>query len=102
MKGKMKMSYPIMEALFYGHIIPWERRADMSDKHKAALQKIEIERNYFLGKLSTDDGQRFQKLEDLLMLSNQNEEVDIYTHGFTLGALLMYEVLEKKKAIRNP
>ena len=96
------MSYSIMEALLYGKIIPWERRSDMSAKHKAVLKKIESERRHFVEKMSLDDCRRFEEFESLLAEAGSYDEVDTYTHGFTLGALLMHEVLEKKKAIYNP
>ena len=95
------MPYSIMEALFDGRIIPWERRANMTAEYKAILQKIESERHYFIDKMSLDDSQRFQKLEDLFGSAGHCEEVEIYSHGFTLGAMLMLEVLQKKEAIIN-
>ena len=95
------MPYSIMEALFDGRIIPWERRATITAERKAILQNIESEKRYFIEKMSLDDCQRFQKFEDLLSSDSRCEDVDIYTHGFTLGALLMLEVLTKKEAIIN-
>lgn len=95
------MSYSIMEALFDGRVIPWERRNTMSAERKALEEKIENEKRYFIAKMSLDDCQRFQALEDLLSKAGLDEEVGIYSHGFTLGALLMLEVMEKKGEIIN-
>ena len=95
------MSYSIMEALFYGRVIPWERRADITDERRAILQKLDSEKRYFSEKLSPEDYKRFEGFEDLVGSDSQHEEIDIYTHGFTLGALLTLEVLEKKEAIIN-
>ena len=93
------MSYSIMEALFDGRVIPWERRINMTDKRQAILQKIESERCYLREKMSPDDHRRFLEFEDLLASNSYCEDVDIYSHGFTLGALLMLEVLERKETI---
>ena len=90
------MKYSIMEALFDGRVIPWERRSRMSDRRKGIEEKIQRERQYFIEKMSLDDSQRFARLEDLYNEATHDEETGIYSHGFTLGALLMQEVMEQK------
>ena len=90
------MSYSIMEALFDGKVIPWERHNTESAERKALGDKIESETRYFLEKMSLDDCRRFQALENLFAEALFVDEVAIYSHGFTLGALLMLEVSEKK------
>jgi len=60
-----EMSYSIMEALFDGKVIPWERHNTDSAERKALGKKIESETRYFLEKISLDDCQRFQALENL-------------------------------------
>lgn len=91
----------MMEALFDGSVIPWERRANMTKERKAIEGKIENEKRYFVDKMSIDDCKRFAELEDLYIRAAHCEEVDTYSHGFTLGALLMMELMEKKEAIIN-
>ena len=93
------MPYSIMEALFNGKIIPWERRNANSAERKALEGRIESEKRYFLEKMSLDDCQRFNELENLYVKAAYDEEVEIYAHGFTLGALLMLEVTERKETI---
>lgn len=93
------MSYSIMEALFDGRVIPWERRNTMSAERQELANKIEDEKRYFVEKMSLDDCKRFEELEGLYNEAGLDEEVDIYSHGFTLGALLMLEVMEKKREI---
>lgn len=90
------MSYSIMEALFDGRVIPWERRPNFTDEHKEIIRKIQTEKRYFTEKMSRDDACRFQELEDLYGGMAHCEEVNTYSHGFTLGALLMLEVMESK------
>ena len=90
------MPYSIMEALFSGKIIPWERRHTATAKRKETEEKIENEKQYFLERLSPEDAERFETLEDLYHDMIFYEEADTYSHGFTLGALLMQEVMEKK------
>lgn len=40
-------------------------------------------------------------LEDLINYATLDENIEIYSHGFTLGALLMLETMEKKEQIIN-
>lgn len=59
------MSYSIMEALFDGRVIPWERRSNLTAERREIEEKIQKERRYFIGKMSLDDCQRFEQLENL-------------------------------------
>ena len=93
------MTYSIMEALFVGRVIPWERYNLMSAERKALEEKIQKEKRYFIEKMSLDDCKRFEELEGLYNEAGLDEEVDIYSNGFTLGALLMMEVMAKKQEI---
>ena len=95
------MAYSIMEALFDGKIIPWERRNSNTPERKELEEKLENSKRYFIEKMSLDDRQRFQGFEDLYSDAAFDEEVDIYSHGFTLGILLMMEVMLKKEEIIN-
>ncbi len=93
------MPSSIMEALFDGKVIPWERRANLTEERREIERKIESEKRYFIEKMSLDDCQRFERLENLYGGAAHCEDVDTYTHGFTLGALIMLEVMEKKEEI---
>lgn len=73
----------------------------MTDEYRAVNKKIESEKRYFMEKMSLDDCKRFQELEGLYETAAHCEEVDLYAHGFTLGTLLMLEVLEKKESLLN-
>lgn len=95
------MSDSIMQALFDGQIIPWERRSNHSPERKELEEKIESEKQYFLEKMSAEDGKRFEELERLYHQATFDEEVNTYSHGFTLGTLLMMEVLQKKEEVIN-
>ena len=93
------MAYSIMEALFDGRIIPWERHNPKSKEQLEILNQLEDEERYFIQKMSLDDCNRFQKLSNLHGELAYSDDVDTYSHGFTLGALLMMEVMAKKEEI---
>lgn len=93
------MTYSIMEALFDGRIIPWERRSPPTPERRELAAKIENEKRHFVEKMSLDDCKRFEELENLYNQAALDEEVGVYAHGFTLGALLMMEVMEQKQSM---
>lgn len=73
----------------------------MTDEHREIEEKIQREKRYFMEKMSIEDCQRLEGLENLYGEAAHHEEIEIYTHGFTLGALMMLEVMESKQAIIN-
>ena len=95
------MAYSTMEALFDGRIIPWERRVEITDERRDIEKRIESEKRYFISKMSPDDCERFKQLDELYRSAAHSEEIDIYSHGFTLGAMLILEVLGKQEKIIN-
>jgi len=95
------MPYSIMEALFDGRLLPWERSTRKTADHKAIADEIESEKRHFFEKMSLDDCQRFQRLEDLYTSVSRTEDADIHSYGFMLGALLMIEVFENKETLLN-
>lgn len=82
----------ILTDLYYGRISPWERRPIRSTEGREIDRKIEDEKRYFKQKMSLDDCQRFQELENLYTQSSGAEQVDAFAHGFKLGAELMIAV----------
>lgn len=82
----------ILADLYYGRISPWERRPIRSAESREIDRKIEDEKRYFIQKMSLDDCQRFQELENLYTQSSGAEQVDAFTYGFKLGAELMIAV----------
>ena len=95
------MEKSIIEALYNGKIAPWERRFMHTPERDKLEERIEAEKNYFQGKMSEDDWAHFAKLEELLGNTSAYEDIDSYLHGFTLGALIMLEIMEKKDIIIN-
>jgi len=89
----------ILHGLFNGNIIPWERRDPHSEKNLEIVRKIEEEERYFMGKMSLDDCQRFQALSNLQSELSSSEEDNIFSYGFTLGLLLMLDVMDEAKLI---
>jgi len=86
------MNQTIINALFHGNVNPWERKVAHNPKRREVERKIETEKEHFLKQMSFDDIQRFQALENLYLQAFQDDDVDIFSYGFTLGARMMLEI----------
>ena len=85
----------MLREMYFGKAIPWERRNRKSQEQLEIVSKIEAEERYFTDKMSLDDCQRFQKLVSLYTDLDTFEEGEIFSYGFTMGALLMRDILEE-------
>ena len=82
----------ILHELYYGRLSGWERRPVRTAENRAINGKIEAEKQYFVGKMSLDDCQRFQALESLYTQAHEFDEIDAFFYGFRLGVRLMIAV----------
>lgn len=93
------MKREFINDLYYGRLRPFERKVWKCPERTAVNQKIEEERRYFISKMSLDDCERFQALENLYGQSSGYENVDAFAYGLQFGALFMDAILavdEKK------
>ena len=81
-----------MDDLYYGRIVPWERRPKKNAERSEINRKIEIEKRYFIEKMSLDDCKRFQQLENLYMQATGIEDVDIFAYGVAFGTQFMLSI----------
>ncbi len=91
----------VLHGLFNGKIIPWERQSPRSAEQLEILKKVEIEERYFIQKMSLDDSSRFEELSALHLQLIAFEEDDIFSYGFTMGMLLMMNVMAEAETICN-
>jgi len=87
------MDKSILGRLYNGELYPSEDILPNSAEYRAMSHAINDEKQYFQGKLSESDLQRYEKMEELI-----HEADDIYCYenflcGFRLGAGLMIEIL---------
>ena len=82
----------IFNDLYHGHYNAWERRPNRTAEYTAVNNKIEDEKRYFIQKMSLDDCQRFEKLENLYTESSHYEQIDAFSYGFKLATILMCSV----------
>ena len=89
----------ILRGLYRGKIIPWERREPRSEEFLEIVRKIEAEEKYFIEKMSLDDCQRFQALSSLRAKLDLAEEAELFSYGFSLGLLLMIDVMKEAERL---
>ena len=89
----------ILQGLYTGDIIPWERRSPPDDRQREILRKLEDEERYFMAKMSLDDCDRFQKLSQLQAELAVIGEEQLFSYAFTLGLLLAADVASQVEAI---
>jgi len=89
----------ILRRLYNGSVIPWERRNPKNEEQLEIVRQIEREERYFMEKLSPDDCKRFQELSNLYLSISKEDEENTFIYGFTLGALLMQEIMEESKVL---
>lgn len=95
------MSKSILEAVYYGKISPYSRPSANTSGRKERGKRIQAEKDYFIGKIPPDDVRRFHNYEDLLSADFHDENADIFSNGFALGALFMLEIMERHDGAVN-
>jgi len=82
----------IFESLYNGDFSAFERKMPQTQKNLDLYEKIEAEDKYFKQKMSDEDCQRFEKLQDLHIESSNYEQEDAFAYGFKLATMLMSAV----------
>ena len=82
----------ILEELYHGNVSPLERLRPTNPEYYPTNHKIEEVKQYLKGKISQDDQNRFEELEELYCRSTSIELTDMFIIGFRLAALIMTEV----------
>lgn len=91
----------IIQSLYSGAIIPWERNDADIERRNEVLQKLEDEERYFLEKMPQNDCLRFQALSSLHMEFATIGEENLFSYAFTLGMLLAMDVMKESEEIFN-
>jgi len=82
----------ILHDLYYGRVSCTERPYIRTAEIKAVDNKIEDEKRYFSSKMSLNDCERFQELDNLYSLSNDYSQFNSFSYGFRLATMLMCAV----------
>jgi hypothetical protein len=86
----------VLNDLYNGKITGWERGYTPDPEERILNEKIEDERRHFVSKMSLDDVQRFEKLENLFSQSHDFRVLSAFRFGYSLGTLISMEVLNER------
>jgi len=92
----------ILEALYYGNIIPNEIEMRHNSAYIEIMDKLNNEVIYLKSKLSSENWKHFENFDDLFNKAANYAQTEIFSRGFTLGALLIFEIMERKEDMINP
>ena len=84
----------MLREIFYGKVIPCERKNRVIEEQHEIVQKIADEETYFASKMSTEDYKRFLELSDMYTKLSESEEADAFTYGIAMGILLMRDIMD--------
>jgi len=83
----------MLREMYSGKIIPCERHNNNTAEQQEIVARIAAEEKYFAEKLAPEDYERFMKLPDLYSELSTSCESDSFSYGFSVGMLLMADVM---------
>lgn len=89
----------LLHELYYGKIIPCERRSRNKEELQEIVRKIGEEEKYLTSKMSPDDCVRFDNLSDLYYKLSDMEEYEVFAYSFSMGARFMLDILDEAGAM---
>jgi len=89
----------MLREMYDGKIIPWERHSRCSAEQLEIVKKITAREKYFAEKMAPDDYEQFKELSDLYSELSMSDESDVFSYGFSVGLLLMADVINVAKTI---
>lgn len=91
----------ILEDLYSGRIYPCEIILPKDEKYRETNDKIEEMRDYFEGKLSPEDKEKFAQWNQLIHESEFMNAYENFAYGFRLGVALIFETLAEYEPPRT-
>ena len=81
----------ILHDLYYGKVIPWERKTSEMPEYQAVQEKIDTAFSYFENNFSHEDCTRIEDFRSLIIELATVDEVDIFVLGVKLGTKIALE-----------
>lgn len=91
------MSQSMMHNLYYGTLVPWERKCSRNPDYGPLNEKISRIKGYFKELLPPDEYQKFEEWERLEADVKSIDEIDVFEYGFSMGTLIMMDVFGFKE-----
>lgn len=87
------MTYSVMQDLYWGNLVPWERGRPQDPSYAPITQKASEINEHFKDILSSEEYKRFEEMEDLETGRRNMEEIQLFEYAFRMGVLMMIDVL---------
>jgi len=88
----------ILDELYSGSLYPAEQVCPTDPQYRIVNHEIGEIKQHLKGKLTEEDIQKFEELENLYCQSTSMESTNIFAYGFRLATLTMIEVYSKNAA----
>ena len=92
----------IIEELYYGNVIPFERRMPKCDEYSHIMKLLTRNEEELLKTLTETQQETFQKFKANLAELNGIDEATTFAIGFKLGVRLVAEAMIKGDASTDP
>lgn len=89
------MEKKFVNDLYYGRITPWERRKIRKAAGADLGSRIAGERACVTERMSEEERSRFEELERLCTLQQEQEKLECFRQGLRIGARFMAAVYEE-------
>lgn len=81
----------VLKDLYNGKLCPINQMIPKNKGYHPLCREIDLEKAYFIERLSAEDQERFKKLEKLMDEYELMMEYTNFAHGFRLGLMLAFE-----------
>lgn len=85
--------------LYYGRITPWERKKAKTAAELELNSQIVGERAYITKRMSEEERSRFEELERLCMMQQEQEKIECFRQGLCIGARFMTIVHQEDETL---
>ncbi len=91
------MRESLLNDLYYGKIVPWERPRVCTHGFEEISDKIIDIEKHFKNLLPPEEYEKFEELQSLRGQAASIESAELFEYAFSTGVLMMIEVLHYKE-----
>lgn len=86
------MNKSILHDLYFGRLVPWEWDHTQAPGYTTLAEKVSQIGDYFEDRLSSEEYEKLEKLQDLEAELGEIANEDFFQYGLCMGILIMTEV----------
>ena len=93
------MRKSMLRDLYYGNILPWERKRVQDADYNLLIRKIEEIEVQFRNLLSPEYYEKLEEMKNLQAQAEAIEEAYLFEYAFCMGALMMCDIFDYRENI---